>query len=110
MMTTFSVSKEARELFLLKPTYIKYNINGERHYCFNAYNTEILMAKDSIIKDLFFPVTNSLFSNMENQLIEQGGYIHILETEKEQIKKQASFWRKLSAGFGAALLAILLLK
>ena len=54
----------AKDLFLLQPDYTKITVSGKVLYCFDNYNTSILLAKHEIIKELFIPSSNCQYSNL----------------------------------------------
>jgi hypothetical protein len=104
---TFLVSQEkASELFLLKPEYKKVNLLGVKYYAFDHDNMKILLAKDSVIKDLYLPVTNSYISNLEKQVTDLAGDVWFLEGELIEYKKKEKFLDDLKNTSIAALLLV----
>ena len=80
MSTLFLTSQDTKlELFLLKPEYKI--IKSGQLYQFDSYNMKILIAKHKVIKDLFIPATNCIYSNLiiNNEILE--GNLYLAETK-----------------------------
>jgi len=74
---TCLISQYDTELFLLKPQYNIYQIDGQEMFCFDYSNMKILVAKHSVITNIFLPSDDCIFSNMQSQ-------IEILEAENQK--------------------------
>jgi hypothetical protein len=85
VILTSSINAESSlSLFLKKPKYENIKIHGIKYKAFDKYNCDILVAKHSVLTNLFLPSTNCIYSNLiiNNEILE--GNLFLAETKLQQ--------------------------